>query len=180
MKTQYNNDTLFNQLILKTSRVETPLGPMTIIADEIGLYLLEFIDCRGLDNEIKTLRKTLNATIDSGETSIIQRIKSELTDYFAGRHFKFKTPLHLMGSLFQKNVWAQLKKIPPGQTRAYSDIAKSINAPRAYRAVARANSTNQLAIIIPCHRVINVNGTLGGYAGGVQRKQWLLEHEKFF
>jgi AraC family transcriptional regulator, regulatory protein of adaptative response / methylated-DNA-[protein]-cysteine methyltransferase len=77
-----------------------------------------------------------------------------------------------------KKVWKELRKIPPGETRSYLEIAKSLNAPTACRAVARANGTNPLVIIVPCHRVINSDGGLGGYGGGVARKQWLLEHEK--
>lgn len=80
----------------------------------------------------------------------------------------------MIGSAFQKKVWQELKKIPLGETRSYLEIAKAINVPTACRAVARANGANQLAIVVPCHRVINSNGELGGYAGGVLRKQWLL------
>ncbi|MBX3708880.1 MAG: bifunctional transcriptional activator/DNA repair protein Ada [Gammaproteobacteria bacterium] len=167
-----------NHLILKTAWLDTKLGPMIAIADENSLYLLEFVDRRGLENEVKRLRKRLNATIIPGETSIIKSIESEIVDYFDQRKFIFNTPIHLVGSPFQKNVWNELRKIPPGETRSYLDIAKSLNAPTACRAVARANGTNQLAIIVPCHRVINTNGELGGYGGGIVRKQWLLEHEK--
>ena len=83
-----------------------------------------------------------------------------------------------MGSDFQKSVWAALRKIPPGETRSYLDTAKAVGKPTAFRAVANANGANQLAIIIPCHRVINNNGELGGYGGGISRKQWLIDHEK--
>lgn len=165
-------------LILKAAWLDTKLGPMIVITDEKGLYLLEFVDRRGLENEIKQLRKKLNAAIIPGENSMIKNIESEITDYFNQRKFVFHTPIHCIGSAFQKAVWHQLKKIPPGETRAYLDIAKSLHAPKACRAVARANGANRLAIIVPCHRVINKNGELGGYGGGVVRKQWLLEHEK--
>lgn len=167
-----------NHLILKAAWLDTRLGPMIAIADEEGLYLLEFVDRRGLENEIKKLRKKLKAAIIPGETNVIKSIETELTDYFDNRKFIFNTPIHLIGSTFQKKVWEELRKIPPGETRSYLDIAKSINTPTAYRAVARANGANQLAIIVPCHRVINTNGELGGYGGGVVRKQWLLEHEQ--
>ncbi|SRR5579883_594606 len=169
-----------NHLILKAAWLDTKLGPMIVIADENGLYLLEFVDRRGLENEVKRLRKRLNAAIIPGETSIIKSIESEITDYFERRKYIFNTPIHLIGSSFQKNVWNELKKIPPGETRSYLDIAKLLNSPTAFRAVARANGANQLAIVVPCHRVINTNGELGGYGGGIVRKQWLLEHEKNF
>jgi AraC family transcriptional regulator of adaptative response/methylated-DNA-[protein]-cysteine methyltransferase len=115
-----------------------------------------------------------------GENKIIKSIEDEIANYFNGKNFTFKTPIHLIGSSFQKLVWEELKKIPPAETRSYLDIAKSLQKPTFFRAVARANGTNQLAIIIPCHRVINSNGELGGYSGGVARKQWLLDHEKNF
>lgn len=167
-------------LILKAAWLDTKLGPMIAIADENGLYLLEFVDRRGLEREVKQLRKKLNAAIIPGETSIIKSISDEITHYFNGTNILFKTPVHLIGSPFQKKVWQELRKIPPGETRSYLEIAKLINAPAACRAVARANGANPLAIIVPCHRVINSNGEIGGYGGGVARKQWLLEHEAKF
>ena len=167
-----------NHLILKAAWIETKLGLMIAIADEDGLYLLEFIDTRGLENEVRKLIKKLNAAIIFDETKIIKSIKTEIVNYFNGQNFMFNTPIHLMGSSFQSKVWKALLKIPPGETRSYLDIAKSIHAPTACRGVGRANGSNQLAIIIPCHRVINANGDLGGYAGGIIRKQWLLEHER--
>ena len=136
------------------------------------------LDRRGLELEIQRLRKKVNAAIIPGETAITKNIKTEIKQYFEGERFTFETPLHFIGSAFQKQVWEQLKQIPTGETRSYLEIAKSINAPRAFRAVARANGANQLAIVVPCHRVINANGNLGGYGGGLSRKQWLLNHER--
>jgi AraC family transcriptional regulator of adaptative response/methylated-DNA-[protein]-cysteine methyltransferase len=86
-------------------------------------------------------------------------------------------PFLLFGSLFQKEVWEELKKIPQGETRSYRDISKALGRKSSFRAVAQANGANQLAIVIPCHRVINANGELGGYSSGVIRKKWLLNHE---
>ena len=165
-------------LILKAAWIDTPLGPMIAIADDAGLYLLEFADRRGLEREIERLRKRIKSAIIPGETPIIKKIEKELMDYFLGKICQFNTPLILFGSSFQKNVWDALQKIPSGKTRSYLDIAKIIKKPTAFRAVANANGANQLAIIIPCHRVINANGDLGGYGGGISRKQWLLSHEK--
>ncbi len=164
--------------ILKASWLDTPLGPMIAIADEYALYLLEFVDCKGLEREVQCLRQKTKSAIMPGVTSPIDSIKSELSRYFDGDLTTFKTPLFFMGSVFQKSVWEALKHIPYGETRSYADIAKTIGRPTAFRAVAQANSANQLALIIPCHRVINANGDLGGYAGGVMRKKWLLHHEK--
>lgn len=98
--------------------------------------------------------------------------------YFSGKLRQFNTPTHLIGSPFQKKAWLALIDIPYGETRSYLQQAKVIGNPSAYRAVANANGANQLAIVVPCHRIINANGELGGYGGGVNRKQWLLEHER--
>ncbi|GIP51112.1 bifunctional transcriptional activator/DNA repair enzyme AdaA [Paenibacillus vini] len=164
--------------ILKATWLDTQLGPMVAIADEKELYLLEFVDRRGLEREVERLRTRLKAAIIPGQTAPIQSIERELTQFFDGSFTEFQTPLHLMGSPFQKSVWEQLRQIPPGETRSYADIALALGKPTAYRAVAQANGANQLAIVIPCHRVINSDGGLGGYGGGVARKEWLLNHEK--
>ncbi len=170
--------TQYNGRILTAAWIDTHLGPMFAIADDAGLYLLEFVDRRGLEREVAILRKQLKAAILPGESPVISMITDELTQYFSGTQSIFQTPIHLIGSPFQRRVWQALQKIPLGETRSYLDIAKSIAHDKACRAVAQANGANRLAIIIPCHRVINANGELGGYGGGVARKQWLLTHEK--
>ncbi len=164
--------------ILKASWLDTPLGPMLAIANEESLVLLEFVDRRGLEREIERLRHKTKAIIIPGHTRAVFSIENELKKYFQGNLKEFKTPIWLLGSPFQQQVWDELKKIPFGETRSYSEIAKSIGKPSAVRAVAHANGSNQLAIIIPCHRVINANGKLNGYAGGLHRKKWLIDHEK--
>ncbi|MGB6976230.1 MAG: trifunctional transcriptional activator/DNA repair protein Ada/methylated-DNA--[protein]-cysteine S-methyltransferase [Gammaproteobacteria bacterium] len=164
--------------LLKAAWLDTPLGPMIAISDEEALYLLEFVDRRGLEREIEHLRKKTKTAIIPGYTKPIHFIEKELNLYFSGKLKEFKTPLLLLGSSFQKSVWEELKKIPYGETRSYLDIAKAVGNHLAFRAVARANGMNQFAIVIPCHRVINSDGKLGGYGGGIQRKQWLINHEK--
>lgn len=164
--------------ILKASWLDTPLGSMLAIADEKTLYLLEFVDRRGLEREVERLRQKTKTAIIPGETQPIHSIKNELKHYFKGELREFKTPLFLQGSPFQRSVWKELQKIPYGKTCSYSGIAVAIGKPSACRAVAGANGANQFAIIIPCHRVINSDGTLSGYGGGVARKQWLINHEK--
>jgi AraC family transcriptional regulator of adaptative response/methylated-DNA-[protein]-cysteine methyltransferase len=184
-----NNNNLFSSLIdkmtstkqinlLKASWFDTKLGPMLAIADEIQLYLLEFLDWRGLERAINRLKKHTKSAIISGMTLPIQTVKQELALYFDGHLKEFTTPIFCIGSSFQKNVWEALKKIPYGETRSYADIASNLGKPSAYRAVANANGTNKFAIVIPCHRVINHNGNLGGYGGGLARKKWLIEHEQ--
>ncbi|NDI34840.1 bifunctional transcriptional activator/DNA repair enzyme AdaA [Chengkuizengella sediminis] len=164
--------------ILRASWIDTQLGPMVAIADDEALYLLEFVDRRGLEREVERLRQKTKSTIIPGHTEPIRLIERELIQYYKGGLREFKTPLFLLGSPFQKSVWEELKKIPYSKTTSYSDIAAAIGKPSAFRAVAQANGANQLAIVIPCHRVINTNGELGGYGGGLTRKKWLIQHEK--
>lgn len=164
--------------ILKAAWIDTPLGPMVAVGDDERLYLLEFVDRRGLEKEIERLRKRTKSAIIPGNAKTLDSIEKELKLYFKGVLRVFQTPLFLLGSSFEKEVWEELKKIPLGETRAYLEIAKAVGRPLAHRAVARANGANTLALAIPCHRVINRNGELGGYGGGIERKKWLLEHER--
>lgn len=163
--------------ILKTSWLDTPLGPLLAIADEEALYLLKYVDRRSLDKELDHLRKKTKSTIIPGRTRSISLIESELMQYFAGELKEFKTPLILIGTPFQKLVWEEIGKIPHGETRSYSEIAEAIGKPTAHRAVARETALNPIAIVIPCHRVIHKQGDLGSYGGGLSRKKWLINHE---
>lgn len=167
-----------SQLTLKASWIDTLLGPMVAISDDKSLYLLEFVDCCSVMKEIEQLLLKKKAAIIPGDTNPINMVKKELELYFSGKLKEFKTSLHLMGSEFQKKAWQALIQIPYGQTRSYLEQAQTIGNEKAFRAIANANGANQLAIIIPCHRIINHNGNLGGYAGGITRKEWLIKHEK--
>jgi len=158
--------------------LDTPLGPMITICDAEYLYLLEFTVRKNIDRQITRLQKTYGRAILPGRTEITAQIEAELTAYFAGTLTAFKTPLRPTGTDFQTQVWARLQTIPYAQTWSYSDLAAHVNNPKGVRAVASSNASNGLAIIIPCHRVISKGGGLGGYAGGVERKIWLLDHEK--
>ncbi|MGE0671247.1 MAG: bifunctional transcriptional activator/DNA repair enzyme AdaA [Parachlamydiales bacterium] len=164
--------------VLKAAWLDTPLGPMIAVADDEALYLLEFVNRRGLEKEIERLRKRTKLPIIPGMAKPIEQIQKELSGYFSGKLRAFATPLFLIGSPFQKRVWEELQKIPFGQTRSYKELAIAIGKGAAVRAVASANGANQFAIVIPCHRVINTNGELGGYGGGLKRKEWLIAHEK--
>ncbi|MBX9744098.1 MAG: methylated-DNA--[protein]-cysteine S-methyltransferase [Chlamydiales bacterium] len=165
-------------LILKTAQFDMPPGPMMVVASEEAVYLLEFTDRPGLAQEIEFLTKRTASRIVSGQTQAIRSIEKELHQYFEGNLKIFNTPLAPFGSPFRHHVWEELRKIPYGKTISYSELALAIGKPSSRRAVAQANGANQLAIVVPCHRVIYANGQLGGYAGGVERKQWLLGHEK--
>ncbi|MEX0326899.1 MAG: bifunctional transcriptional activator/DNA repair enzyme AdaA [Puniceicoccaceae bacterium] len=160
--------------------LDTPLGPMIAVADPHRLHLLEFADRRALAREMQQLQRFAKGRIGIGRYPPIDQVEAELSAYFEGRKADFQTPLHLHGSPFVQQVWAQLQRIPPHETRSYLDIAKAIGRPSACRAVARANGANQIAILIPCHRVIGSDGSLTGYGGGIWRKRRLLQIEKAF
>ena len=113
-----------------------------------------------------------------GSNAVLEETQRQLSRYFAGESLGFDLPLAPVGSDFQQRVWAELRRIPAGRTRSYAEMAKRLGMPKAPRAIGRANGSNMLALVIPCHRVINADGSLNGYAGGVWRKQRLLEHER--
>jgi AraC family transcriptional regulator of adaptative response/methylated-DNA-[protein]-cysteine methyltransferase len=175
-----NNQKNHNQYtILKSSWLTTTRGSMLAIASKEALYLLEFAGRRDLEQIIKDLTTKTNATILPGRTRQIDSIEHEINAYFAGSLKEFKTPIHLSGSPFQQDVWHTLMSVPYGNTISYSEQAIAMGKQStACRAVANANGANHLAIIIPCHRIINTNGNLGGYGGGIAHKQWLINHEK--
>ncbi len=162
--------------MLKTTCFKTPLGLMRAVADEQALYVLQFAD--DSEQEIDCLQQNLKVSITSGRTLVLDSIETELEHYFSGTLQKFKTPLFFNGSQFQQSVWRALQTIPYGHTTSYAHVARAVAKPLAFRAVGAANGANKCAIIIPCHRVINADGALGGYASGLTRKQWLLDHEK--
>ena len=171
-------DSEIQPMILNISKLDTPIGQMVAIADQSGLYLLQFADYPKLQHNIAKLKQKTKADIISGRNDLINLVQQELQQYFEGTLKQFTVPLHYIGSDFQKNVWNKLQNISYGQTCSYEQLAISIQNPSACRAVALANATNQHWIIIPCHRVINKNGNIGGYAGGVDRKKWLIHHEQ--
>lgn len=164
--------------ILHARWINTPLGPMIALADEAGLRLLEFIDRRALERQLRRIRSSLRAAIVPGDHPHLHDAASWLASYFAGRHPAAAPRLAPRGSEFQQHAWNALLQIPLGQTRSYAQQAAAIGRPTATRAVARANGDNAIAIIIPCHRVIGADGSPTGYGGGVWRKIWLLEHEQ--
>ncbi|MEZ4819131.1 MAG: methylated-DNA--[protein]-cysteine S-methyltransferase [Bdellovibrionota bacterium] len=165
-----------NVIIL--DRFSTVLGPMFVASTSKGVCLLEFTNRRMLENEFKDLQKRCNAIFIPGQNEHIQQAQQELKEYFAGKRTVFSVSLDTPGTAFQQKVWQQLCTIPLGITRSYQEQANAIGNPKAVRAVARANGMNRVAVIIPCHRVIGSDGSLIGYAGGLPKKKWLLEHEQ--
>ena len=172
--------TLATDGLLRASWIATPLGDMIAVASASHLHLLEFIDRKALPTELQALRKACNTSIGIGRTQITDQATAELAAYFNGHSADFQTPLHQHGSTFAREVWAELARIPAGKTRSYSAIAQSLGRPEAIRAVARANGANQIALMVPCHRVIGADGALSGYGGGLWRKQRLLEIERHY
>ena len=163
---------------LFAERIDTPLGAMVAVVDDEGLRLLEFIDRRATERELSFLRARLRTNVVPGKHRHLENVRSQLTNYFAGKSLVFDVPLAPVGSEFQLRAWKILQSIPVGETRSYSWMAKRLGDVNARRAVGRANGTNMICIIIPCHRVIRADGTLCGYGGGLWRKKWLLDHER--
>ena len=150
--------------------IDSPLGELYLIRDAsalIGLYLAgqKHVPDRAYWGQLDT------------RCSLLREVQRQLDQYFQHQRRTFDLPLNPMGTDFQKQVWQQLRQISYGQTWSYGELAQSLGQPTAARAVGAANGRNPIAIIIPCHRVIARNGKLTGYAGGVDRKQWLLSHE---
>ncbi len=157
---------------------ESPLGPLVLGANAKGLCLLEFSDRRMLETQFKVLRARFDCPIVPGDNAHLKTIKDELAHYFAGDLKEFTVPLVYPGTPFQEKVWRKLLKIPYGETCSYEDLACAVGSPKAVRAVGTANGCNRMAIVIPCHRVVNKGGKLGGYGGGLLRKQALLDLEQ--
>lgn len=158
--------------------IESPVGPLVAAATAEGICLLEFTDRRMLNAQFEKLRRYFHRSIVPGDNQHLQLLKGELKSYFEGELKEFTVPLVYPGSPFQEKVWNQLRAIPYGVTASYEDIACRIGTPGAVRAVGHANGLNRIAIVIPCHRVVNKNGELGGYGGGLWRKRILLDLER--
>ncbi|HZH11706.1 MAG TPA: trifunctional transcriptional activator/DNA repair protein Ada/methylated-DNA--[protein]-cysteine S-methyltransferase [Microvirga sp.] len=163
--------------ILTARWLDTPIGAMLAIADDTGVHLLEFAERAALPTEIKRLSSRVGP-ICFGNNPMLDRLAEQVERYFSGRSASFDVPVVQRGSAFTASVWEALRQIPLGSTRSYGELARHIGRPEATRAVARANGANEVAIIVPCHRVIGADGSLTGYGGKLWRKQWLLEHER--
>ena len=147
---------------METTYIKTPLGIARIEGDENGVSAISVLD---------------EGTISISIPEILQNAVSQLNEYFEGKRLNFDLKLNPKGTDFQKKVWKGLLQIPYGKTRTYLEQSKVLGDVKAIRAVASANGKNPLWIVVPCHRVIGSDGSLTGYAGGLWRKKWLLEHE---
>lgn len=167
-------------MILRRAMIETPVGVMRALATDHALCAFEFFNPNRMDRlEARLARWFGDASIEDGHNSILDEAAEWSARYFSGTSADSSMlPLAPRGATFEQRVWKALRDIPPGTTTTYGAIAKSVGSPSASRAVGMANGANPIAIIVPCHRVIGANGTLTGYGGGLERKTWLLEHER--
>ena len=155
----------------------SPLGPLLAAATEHGLCMLEYADREKLPRQAADLSRFYGRPVIPGRNPHIARIERELTEYFGGERREFSVPLDLKGTEFQERVWKELLGIPFGETISYEELAARVGNPKAQRAVGMANGRNRVPIVVPCHRVIQKNGMLRGYGGGLWRKQFLLDLE---
>lgn len=158
--------------------IESPVGPLIAGATSDAVVLLEFSDPKTLEAQLETLRNRFTAPIVPGSNPWLTQLRQQLAEYFASQRRDFALPLQYPGTPFQEKVWSTLLQIPYGETWSYLDVAHRIGDPKATRAVGTANGTNRISIVIPCHRVVNASGELGGYGGGSWRKRILLDLEK--
>jgi O-6-methylguanine DNA methyltransferase len=158
--------------------VASPVGPLVIGASFDAIVLVEFSSQERLDAQFTRLRGQFREGLVHAKASLLDALRAQLDEYFASRRRSFDVPLYFGGSDFQHQVWSALRDIPYGETCSYGAIAKRVGDPKAVRAVGAANGLNPIAIVIPCHRVVNANGELGGYGGGLWRKRKLLDLER--
>ena len=164
-------------MIFRT-QFSTVLGEMSAAATEQGVCFLEFTEDNRREDTLQLVSSRLKMAVTYGNHPHLALLESQLQDYFAGKRMIFTVPLVLPGTPFQQKVWDTLLSVPFGSTVTYSMLAVSLSSPRAVRAVGRANGMNPVSVLVPCHRVTGKNGELTGYAGGTDRKAWLLAHEK--
>ena len=165
---------------LSRTMLSTPIGDMLALSSDEGLCALEFHKAGRMTRLDRRLATWFPPhTIADRESKVIKTTRAWLRDYFAGRSADVgDLPLDMRGADFEKRVWKELLKIAPGETTSYGAIAKTLGSIGASRAVGLANGANPIAIIVPCHRVIGSNGSLTGYGGGLERKTWLIDHER--
>lgn len=165
---------MLQERVLYFNTIESPVGPLKLIASEKGL-------CAVLFHGGKNVRLSVSGTLEQrDEHPVLKKAEKQLAEYFTGKRKQFDVPLDMRGTVFQIKAWRELAKIPYAQTISYGEQAKRIGDAKKARACGMANGGNPLAIVIPCHRVVGANGALTGFGGGLPVKQFLLEHEKKF
>jgi AraC family transcriptional regulator, regulatory protein of adaptative response / methylated-DNA-[protein]-cysteine methyltransferase len=159
---------------------DTPIGPLIAIAGRAGLHMLEFVDGRGVRPAIDRVLRRLDARVDDRHDPLLAQAAAQIAEYFAGRRRVFGVALAALGTERQKRAWHYLSSVPFGETRSYTEMAVALGNAKAVRAAGSANGANPLSIVVPCHRIVGTDGSLTGYGGGLERKRWLLDHEKRF
>lgn len=162
---------------IRTRRVSTPIGDVELVASTSGLRAIRFVDEPAAAAAEPGAHPSPSGS--GGGDDVLDRVAYQLAEYFAGVRTRFDLPLDVVhGTAFQRSVWEALATIPFGVTWSYAQQASAVGRPRAVRAVGAANGRNPVPIVVPCHRVVGADGSLTGYAGGVARKRWLLDHER--
>ncbi len=161
-----------------TKAIDTPLCPMLAATTDHGICLLEMGSPERQAREHAELEAAFDCQMTPGNHPLLDQLEAELSAYFTGDLKDFTLPLDTPGTEWQLKVWNALTTIPYGQTVSYGQLAEQLGNPGGSRAVGLANGKNRVSIIIPCHRVIAADGSLHGYGGGIERKQWLLDHEQ--
>jgi methylated-DNA-[protein]-cysteine S-methyltransferase len=161
-------------VIVELASIPTPLGLATLLVSEAGILALDF----GNSPDALVARAAARQPFSLGSVAGARRALAALAAYFDGRLDAIDAlPVAAKGTDFQQKVWLELRNIPAGHTMSYGELARRIDAPKASRAVGAANGQNPVALVVPCHRVIGASGALTGYAGGLERKAWLLDYE---
>ena len=164
---------------LYKKKIITPIGEMIAMATDEAICLLDFFDSKALLIDQAIVMQHFKITDDEEkDTPLLLELAHQLNEYFAKERKEFTLPIEFIGTSFQEEVWRVLQTIPYGETRTYKEQAIVVGNPKGVRAVANANAKNRISIIVPCHRVIGTNGTLTGYAGGLDRKKFLLDLER--
>ncbi len=165
---------------LKRSYYQTPIAELVLVSTGSALCMCNWSHKKTRERVDNRLKKYFNAEYEEAEDDILRETQKQLEEYFCGERKGFDLPLAFAGTEFQLGVWRELQTIPFAQTASYQDLAYRLKKPKAVRAVANANGANALSIIVPCHRIIGSNGSLTGYAGGLDIKEFLLNHERQF
>jgi methylated-DNA-[protein]-cysteine S-methyltransferase len=164
-------------LPLLLHRLDTPLGIALLVSDENGV--LRAFDFSDYEARMCKLLKIHYKHVALRSSTVPPHLEDAIARYFGGEVTALEEIVcETNGTVLQRRVWQALRSIPPGATRSYGDLARSFGMPNAARAVGLANGSNPIGVVVPCHRVIGANGALTGYAGGLHRKQWLLDHER--
>ncbi|RVE50878.1 hypothetical protein evm_004445 [Chilo suppressalis] len=179
-----------NQLIKKYSKnsltapkvylssFDTPVGKVAAAADDEFVYMITFVDSKNIEKKIQTISDEILCQFLNKKNRILQELEDELRLYFEGNCKKFTIPIKTIGSEFQKAVWNKLLELPYGSTQTYGDLAKSLGRSSSHaRAIGAACGANAHLLVVPCHRLV-ATGTKGGFSSGIDRKEWLLQHEQ--